>query len=119
MTTTLTPQRKNPKERSLRARPLLWLLIAAISTWLLPQKAVCGNFVDEPHNYQLMLNGANTIRFKVPVFNEDMADHWVYDGYIYVSVEDENGNFGQDKILFGWNNYEGNHDNDRDYAARR
>jgi len=35
---------------------------------LLPQRAAA-TYVDETYNYQVMLNGSNTIRIQVPVYD--------------------------------------------------
>jgi hypothetical protein len=63
----------------------------------------------------VMLNGANTIRIKAPVYDEDQADHWVSNANLRVRWTDDNGteqvkavlNWGYDKATHG------GHDNDK------
>ena len=51
-----------------------------------------------------MLNGANTIRIKAPVYDEDQDDHWVCNGNLYVTWTDDNGTVQKKSLLhFGFN----------------
>ena len=88
------------------------MLLLMLCSWLMPRQAAAASYVDEAHNYQVMLNGANTIRIKVPVYNEKADDHWVCDGNLKVTVTDEKGNFVGEQTLFCWKSDEKGHDND-------
>ncbi|MBQ8064521.1 MAG: hypothetical protein IJ200_02570 [Prevotella sp.] len=97
-----------------RGRPWQWMLLLALFAWLLPQEVAAGDwFVERTYQYQVMLNGANTIRIKAPVYDEDAADHWVSNANLNVTWTDDSGNT-QTKSLLNWGfNYkrEGSHDN--------
>ena len=102
----------------LQGRP--WLLLAVLFAWLLPQKAAAERFVEKKYQYMVMLNGANTIRIKAPVYDEDLDDHWVCNGNLYVSWTDAEGTHKKSLIHFGFNygstgigikSTEGSHDN--------
>ena len=102
----------------LQGRP--WLLLAVLFAWLLPQKAAAERFVEKKYQYMVMLNGANTIRIKAPVYDEDLDDHWVCNGNLYVSWTDAEGTHKKSLIHFGFNygstgigieQLEGSHDN--------
>lgn len=90
------------------------MLLLMLCSWLTPRQAAAASYVDEAYNYQVMLNGANTIRIKVPVYNEKSDDHWVCDGNLKVSVADDKGNFGNEQVVFWWREDESKagHDND-------
>ena len=90
------------------------MLLLMLCSWLTPRQASAASYVDEAYNYQVMLNGANTIRIKVPVYNEKSDDHWVCDGNLKVSVADDKGNFGDEQVVFWWREDESKagHDND-------
>ena len=86
----------------LRGRP--WLMLLAVFTWLLPQTAAAERFVEKTYQYMVMLNGANTIRIKAPVYDEDADDHWVCNGNLYVTWTDDNGTEQKKSLLhFGFN----------------
>lgn len=53
----------------------LWVLATLLALWL-PQR-VTATHVDETYNYMVTLNGSNTIRIQVPVYDQDGADCWV------------------------------------------
>ena len=59
-----------------RGRPWQIFLLTALFAWLLPQEAAAERFVEKTYQYMVMLNGANTIRIKAPVYDEDEDDHW-------------------------------------------
>ena len=105
-----------------RGRPWQMLLLLALFAWLLPQQAAAGDwFVERTYQYQVMLNGANTIRIKAPVYDEDAADHWVSNANLNVTWTDDSGNT-QTKSLLNWGfNYkrEGSHDNDHNTLPDR
>lgn len=92
-----------------------WLLLLALFAWLLPQTAAADWYVQRTYQYMVMLNGANTIRIKAPVYDEDQADHWVSNANLRVRWTDDNGteqvkavlNWGYDKATHG------GHDNDK------
>ena len=95
----------------LRGRP--WLLLLLLFAWLLPQEAAADWYVQRTYQYQVMLNGANTIRIKAPVYDEDEADHWVCNGNLYVTWTDDSGT-EQKLSLINWGfNYKksGSHNN--------
>ena len=98
-----------------RRRLCRWLVaVHVLIPFLLPLKASAASYVDEAYNYQLTLNGSNTIRLKVPVYNEKSDDHWVCNGNIYVQVANDKGEFGSKQALFYWREDESSkgHDND-------
>ena len=85
----------------LRGQPWLLLLLFA---WLAPQTAAAERFVEKTYQYMVMLNGANTIRIKAPVYDEDADDHWVCNGNLYVTWTDDNGTEQKKSLLhFGFN----------------
>ena len=86
----------------LRGRP--WLLLLLLFAWLAPQTAAAERFVEKTYQYMVMLNGANTIRIKAPVYDEDADDHWVCNGNLYVTWTDDNGTEQKKSLLhFGFN----------------
>ena len=95
-------------------RALMCTLFVFLCAWLFPRQAMAASYVDEAYNYQVMLSGANTIRIKVPVYNEKADDHWVCNGNLKVQVADDKGNFGSEQTLFWWREDESSkgHDND-------
>ena len=75
-----------------------------MKAWLLPQPAAADRYVEKGYNYMVMLNGANTIRIKAPVYDEDQDDHWVCNGNLYVTWTDDNGTVQKKSLLhFGFN----------------
>ncbi len=68
----------------LRGRP--WLLLLTLFAWLLPQQAAA-SYEDEPANYSVSLGGSNIVYIQAPVYDQNGADTWVYDGNLKVSVE--------------------------------
>lgn len=62
-----------------RGRPRQMLLLLALLAWLVPQGAQATH-VDDTWKYQVALNGANTVRIQVPVYDQEGADCWVSDG---------------------------------------
>ena len=57
---------------------------------LLPQRAAA-TYVDETYNYQVMLNGSNTIRIQVPVYDQENEDTYIDDGKLTAQWTDNNG----------------------------
>ena len=55
----------------------MWLL-CLVGT-LRPYQA-SATYVDETYNYQVMLSGANTIKIKMPIYDQEGADCWVTHG---------------------------------------
>ncbi|MBQ7711440.1 MAG: hypothetical protein IJT39_06385, partial [Bacteroidales bacterium] len=102
----------NTKTRMWRGRPWLAMLLAVLLAWLVPQRAAA-RYVDDTYRYSVTLSGSNTITIKAPVYDEDLDDHWVCDGYIYVQVADKDGNYGSQQTLFWWREDEssGGHNN--------
>ncbi|GEM_PF-489148 len=68
----------------LRGRP--WLLLLTLFAWLLPLQAAA-SYEDEPANYSVSLGGSNIVYIQAPVYDQNGADTWVYDGNLKVSVE--------------------------------
>ena len=66
------------------------LALPMLMAWLVPQTAAATH-VDETYNYQVMLNGSNTIRIQVPVYDQEGYDCWVTDGNLNVTWTDDNG----------------------------
>ena len=54
--------------------------------WLLPT-AVHATYVDETYNYSIIYQAPNKIKMKLPIYDCDGADCWVYDGNVYVTVD--------------------------------
>ena len=79
----------------LRGRP--WLLLLVLFAWLMPQRASADTYVDSPNNYTVMLGGTNIVYFAAPVYDMDLADCWVQEGKLKVSVED-----GAETTIFTW-----------------
>ena len=81
-----------------------WLMLLALFGWLLPQEAAAERFVEKTYQYMVMLNGANTIRIKAPVYDEDEDDHWVCNGNLYVTYTDATGATQKKSLVhFGFN----------------
>ncbi len=89
----------------LRGRP--WLLLLVLFAWLMPQRASADTYVDSPNNYTVMLGGSNIVYFTAPVYDMDLADCWVQEGKLKVSVED-----GAETTIFTWKSTP-NIDNDK------
>ncbi len=86
----------------LRGRP--WLMLLLHFVWLLPQEAAAERFVEKTYQYMVMLNGANTVRIKAPVYDEDQDDHWVCNGNLYVTWTDDAGVTQKKSLVhFGFN----------------
>ena len=106
----------------LRGRPWLIMLLAALIAWLQPQDVVAANrSVNMTYNYQVMLSGSNTIRIKAPVYDEDLDDHWVRNGYLKAKWKDKSNVEHTATVLYWGFNYkssngpagqESAHDND-------
>ena len=86
------------------------ITLLCLLAWIVPQQSVAQN-VEDTYRYQAMLNGSNSVSIKVPVYDEDGADHWVSNGNLKVTWKDD-----QDKehteTLFWWRKDENGHDND-------
>lgn len=51
--------------------------------------------------WQVMLNGANTVKIQVPVYDEESYDTWVEDGYLKYEIQDpKTGNLSGETTLF-------------------
>ena len=94
-----------------RGRP--WLLLCLLFAWLLPQEAAADWYVQRKYQYQVMLNGTNTVRIKAPVYDEDEADHWVSNANLRVTWTDDAGNSHTESLLNWGFNYgkSGSHNN--------
>ena len=103
------------KTNVLQGRPWLVALLMLLS-WLLPQAAAADRYVERTYQYQVMLNGTNTIRIKAPVYDEKWDDHWVNDGKLKARWTDDSGTKHDELVLFWrWNGTEEgewSHDND-------
>ena len=93
----------NNLSKTRRGRPWQIIMLLALFAWLLPQTAAAERFVEKKYQYMVMLNGSNTIRIKAPVYDEDMDDHWVCNGNLYVSWTDAEGTHKKSLIHFGFN----------------
>ena len=71
------------------------MLLTMLFVWLLPGQAVATH-VDQTYNYMVSLNGTNTVRIQVPVYDQDGADCWVCNGNLKVTWD------GQTKTVFHW-----------------
>ena len=87
----------------LRGRPLrpaqhklCLMLLAALFAWLLPQTAAA-SYEEEPDNYSVSLGGTTTVYFTAPVYSQEGADTWIYDGNLRVSVDG-----GEYTTIFHW-----------------
>ena len=94
-----------------RGRP--WLLLCLLFAWLLPQEAAADWYVQRKYQYQVMLNGTNTVRIKAPVYDEDEADHWVSNANLRVTWTDDAGESHTESLLNWGFNYgkSGSHNN--------
>ena len=70
-------------------------LLLALFAWLMPQGA-WATHVDDTWKYQVSLNGSNTIRIQVPVYDQEGADCWVSNGNLKVTWD------GVTKTCFHW-----------------
>ena len=95
----------------LRGRP--WLMLLAVFAWLLPQQAAADWYVQRKYQYQVMLNGTNTVRIKAPVYDEDEADHWVSNANLRITWTDDAGKSHTESLLNWGFNYgkSGSHNN--------
>ena len=85
-----------------RAQGRQWLmLLAALFAWLLPQQALADGdyttYVDMSYNYGVSLDGSNTVKIHVPVYQQEGADAWIKDGKLKVSIAG-----GSEITLFEW-----------------
>ena len=83
----------------LRGRP--WLLLLALLTWLVPQRAAADDnyetYVDQSILYNVFVSGSNTVTITVPCYDMEGADAWIYNGNLDASWE------GQSHVnLFHW-----------------
>ena len=73
----------------LRGRP--WLLLLALLTWLVPQRAAADDnyetYVDQSILYNVFVSGTNTVTITVPCYDMEGADAWIYDGNLDASWE--------------------------------
>ncbi|MBR4533939.1 MAG: hypothetical protein IKO85_05290 [Bacteroidaceae bacterium] len=83
---------------------LTWLPVALL-VWLMPEMAAATH-VDQAYNYMVMLNGSNTIRIQVPVYDQAGADCWVSDGKLNVSWTDDSGTSRSTTAFRWWRNGE-------------
>lgn len=106
-----------------RGRKLVMTLMLIVLALVVPQRANAedGTYVDRSYNYQVMLNGSNTIRIQVPVFDEEGADCWVANGNLFVKWTDDDGEHEQILFHWRWDNMSeedhDDHDNDLDYLT--
>ena len=79
----------NLTKNFLRGRPWL-IMLAALFAWLLPQTALADDdyttYVDMSYNYGVSLDGSNTVKIHVPVYQQEGADCWIKDGKLKVSI---------------------------------
>ena len=82
-------------------RGLTWqlmLLLAVLFAWLLPQTAGA-TYVDQTYNYQVALNGSNSISFSMPVYDQEDEDTWILDGLLKAKWKDDNNNEHEKTVL--------------------
>ena len=72
-----------PKQTWFCSRLIAALLLLA---WLVPQRAAA-SYEEEPDNYYVSLGGTTTVYFTAPVYSQEGADTWIYDGNLRVSVD--------------------------------
>ena len=77
-----------------RGRP--WLVLLLLLAWLTPQRAAA-SYEEEPDNYSVSLGGTTTVYFTAPVYSQEGADTWIYDGNLRVSVDG-----GEYTTIFHW-----------------
>ena len=91
----------NKLTNSRRGRPWQFMLLAALFAWLLPQTAAADGdyttYVDMSYNYGVSLDGSNTVKIHVPVYQQEGADAWIKDGKLKVSIAG-----GSEITLFEW-----------------
>ena len=75
---------------------LLFVLLCAVV-----QGAWAKSYVEQTDNYEVTVTGPKTLRIKVPVYDEDGSDHWVYNGNLKVTWTDGN-NTQQTKTILHW-----------------
>ena len=78
---------------------------------LLPQRAAA-TYVDETYNYQVMLNGSNTIRIQVPVYDQENEDTYIDDGKLTAQWTDKNGQ-SHSLYAFLWKRMDGSIDQEK------
>ena len=77
-----------------RAQGRQWLmLLAALFAWLLPQQAVADGdyttYVDMSYNYGVSLDGSNTVKIHVPVYQQEGIGTTVFmRGSVFISAEE-------------------------------
>ena len=81
-----------------RGRPWQMLLLLALLAWLLPQTAGA-TYVDQTYNYQVALNGSNSISFSMPVYDQEDEDTWILDGLLKAKWKDDNNNEHEKTVL--------------------
>ena len=89
------------KQESNFLRELSMLMLTALFTWLVPQRAAADDayetFVDQTILYNVFVSGTNTVTITVPCYDMEGADAWIYNGNLDASWE------GQPHInLFHW-----------------
>ena len=89
------------KQESIFLRGLSMLMLTALFTWLVPQRAAADDayetFVDQTILYNVFVSGSNTVTITVPCYDMEGADAWIYNGNLDASWE------GQPHInLFHW-----------------
>ena len=85
-----------------RAQGRQWLMmLLALFAWLVPQQAMAdgdfNTYVDMSYNYGVSLDGSNTVKIHVPVYQQEGADAWIDDGKLKVSIGG-----GSEITLFRW-----------------
>ena len=76
-------------------KPWQVLGVLLLFSWLVPYGA-WATHVDDAWKYQVSLNGSNTIRIQVPVYDQEGADCWVTNGNLKVTWD------GTTKTCFHW-----------------
>ena len=84
-----------------------WMLLVAVFAWLLPQQAVAADrHPEKTYLYQVQLNGSNSVRIQMPLYDENDNDYWVDEGKLTAKWKDKS-NVEHSVLLFWWKADEG------------
>ena len=84
-----------------------WMLLVAVFAWLLPQQAAAADrHPEKTYLYQVQLNGSNSVRIQMPLYDENDNDYWVDEGKLTAKWKDKN-NVEHSVLLFWWRADEG------------
>ncbi len=84
-----------------------WMLLVAVFAWLLPQQTVAADrHPEKTYLYQIQLNGSNSVRIQMPLYDENDNDYWVDEGKLTAKWKDKS-NVEHSVLLFWWKADEG------------